>query len=369
LDNHILSSKPSGTDTCIAVSASGEGATTRQKPFDQNAEEGVMRSTRVRMLLENLESRALLTTYVAFDDMPVQVVSDKVGTVNVNVGLWSNDTSAPTAETVTLTTSGVTAVPGVDYTPVQQTITLTPANPRMQVTIPVLSGPASLGTRTLQVSVSPSPGTPQGHSEFIVITHGTDTTPPYVVNSQALTEGGKVVAFSVQFSKPMAIGPVTNLANYAIAAPSSLMEIGALALGGSASFSKNIPLKSAIYDAATDTVYLVPVNKVKPVAFHTPLTRHLGFVVEPPSTFEANLQVLKATPTSTPAIAAAMSNLTDTSGNPIASGDSSVLLPTAGSFAAYPSVAKASPSVLSYLFGTPTHATPKAKPKPTHKAN
>ena len=128
-------------------------------------------------------------------------------------------------------------------------------------------------------------------------------------------------------------------------------------------------MKSAIYDAATDTVYLVPVNKVKPFAFNTPFARQYPFVVESPSTLEEYLQLLKAPPTNAPAIAQGISNLTDTSGNPIATGTgSSDLLSTDGSFAAYPSVAKASPSVLSYLFGTPTHATPKAKPKPTHKA-
>ena len=110
-------------------------------------------------------------------------------------------------------------MPGVDYTPVQQTITLTPDSSMSTVAIPILPGPASLGTRILLVTISPTPGVPQGASELIVITHGTDTTAPYVVKSQALTQAGKVVAFSVQFSKPMAIGPVSNLANYASRRP------------------------------------------------------------------------------------------------------------------------------------------------------
>jgi hypothetical protein len=62
-----LCSKPSATDICKAVGASGEGATTRQEPFNQNAEEGVMRSTRARLVLENLETRSLLTTNVGFN--------------------------------------------------------------------------------------------------------------------------------------------------------------------------------------------------------------------------------------------------------------------------------------------------------------
>jgi len=352
-----LKIKPVGDRQLPGVRAFGEGATTREQPFDLNPKEGVMRSTRARVLLENLENRALLTTYVGFNDDLVQVVSDKVGTVDVNVGLSSNNTSAPTAETVTLTTRGLTAVPGVDYTPVQQTITLTPSNPTKQVAIPILSGPASLGTRTLQVSVPPTPGAPQGQVEYIVIQHGTDTTSPYVVDSQALTEGGKVVAFSVQFSKPMAIGPVTNLANYAIGTPSSPIALAYSLSGGAGALSKTIPLESAIYDAATDTVYLVPVSKVK---------TSRDFFVESPSENEANLQAMNVRPTNNPAIAQPFSNLTDTSGNPIAAGPNGTSNSLCN-FSAEPQLAKASPSVLSYLFGTPTPATPKVKPKPTHK--
>src|SRR5262245_38779239 len=100
----------------------------QEMPSDLDAKEGVMRSTRARFGLEGLESRALLTaTTVGFNDFPVQSVNDKVGTVDVNVGLsGAKRNSAPV--TVTLSTSGGSAVPGVDYTPVQQTITLTPGN-------------------------------------------------------------------------------------------------------------------------------------------------------------------------------------------------------------------------------------------------
>ena len=132
-----------------------------------------MRSTKSKMRLENLESRALLAAYVGFSDPTGQVVSDKVGTVDVDVVLNIDNPSDTAPETVTLTTGGGTAVPGVDYTPVQQTITLTPMSSNLpsamssgtytsQVAIPILPGPASLGTRILQVSLSPTPGAPRG---------------------------------------------------------------------------------------------------------------------------------------------------------------------------------------------------------------
>ena len=306
-----------------------------------------MRSTKSKLRVENLESRALLATYVGFNDAPVQVVSDQVGTVDVNVVLNINDPSDSAPETVTLTTGGGTAVPGVDYTPVQQTITAT--NGPQQVAIPILPGPASLGSRILQVSLSPTPGAPQGQSEYIVITHGTDTTSPSVVKSQALTQGGKVVAFSVQFSKPMAIGPVSNLANYAVAAPDSGVELGTSLEGGFPAFTKNIPLKSVTYDAATDTAYLVPVTPVKPYAF-VPANKvkmyiHgiYPFLIESPSSFEATEPPLPPSQLPAPEVNQGISNLTDTSGNPIADPDGTGGSPSPGTFFSPPQVAKAQP--------------------------
>jgi hypothetical protein len=308
------------------------------------------------MGLENLENRALLTTTAGFEDAVPQVVNDKVGTVDVSVGAWG-DPGDTAPVTVTLTTGGGTAVPGVDYTPVTRTMTLAPSTTSVnatstQVAIPILPGPASLGTRVLQVSISPSPGAPQGQSEYIVITHGTDTNPPYIVNSQALTQGGKVVAFSLQFSKPMAIGPVTNLANYVAVAPKSALQVGATVLGSgnSITYTVNIPLKSATYDTFNNTVYLLPVNPVR-----------LNKVEKLAARVGAEFEV--GSPTS-----ASFSSLADTSGNPIVGGDPAIYsIVNTGSFVQFTRAAKASSSVLTYLFGATAHATPKGNAKPTHK--
>jgi hypothetical protein len=67
-------------------------------------------------------------------------------------------------------------------------------------------------------------------------------------------------------------------------------------------------MKSAIDDASAETVYLVPVNKVKP------FNKHWAFEVEAPYMFEATLQDLKTKPTNTPAIAENISNLSDAFG-------------------------------------------------------
>jgi hypothetical protein len=321
---------------------------------DWIAKEGAMRAKKSRVGLENLESRALLTSSVGFGDFPTTVVSDRVGMVDVHVNMATvvGTESSATPVTLTRTTGGGTAVPGVDYTPVQQTITLTPntssdpmsADPMVTVRVPILPGSPSMGTRVLPVTLSPTPGNPQGQTEYIVITHGGDTTPPTVLNAQALTLGGKVVAFSIQFSKPMDPATVANLANYAAAAPKSALEAGASLMGtsSSVSYSKSIPLKSVVYDATSNTAYLIPVSPTKP---NNRIRRPFEFQVGSPA------------PTT-------FSNLRDTSGNPINSLAVTGLVDTAGSFVQQAMVTKASPTVLAFLhLGGPTPTRHRASHK------
>ena len=324
-----------------------------------------MRSIKARIGLENLETRALLTQTVQFLNSYTQVVNDKVGTVDVEISPGASNPGDPPV-TVTVGTVGGSAVPGVDYTPTTKSITVSSAYQTMHVAIPILPGPASLGTRVLQVSISPASVVQDvvknGASAYIIITHGSDTTDPYIVNSQALTKGSEVVAFSLQFSKPMAIGPVTNLANYAVAVPRSGMEVATALFStfqSDISYSGRIPLKLATYDAATNTVYLIPVSPLKPKPTKAAAKLGIAFQVGVPASNN-------------------FSNLTDASGNPIASDDASInsLFTVAGNFLrnTMPS-AEASPSTLSYLFGTPApasthapaHPAPKVHAKPVHK--
>jgi hypothetical protein len=325
-----------------------------------------MRSIKAGMRLETLESRALLTTTVGFIDRFTQDVSDKVGTVDVSIGFLASDPKGSGPVTVTVSTGGGTAVPGVDYTPVQKTFTLTSSSISgpsptefAQVAIPILRGPASLGTRTLQVSVSPTPGAPQGQSEFIGIHHETDTTNPTVVQSQALTQAGYVVAFSIQFSKPMAIGPVTNLANYAVAAPAAPVDVPLI----STSFSKNISLKSVTYDATNDTAYLVPMTKLKIryVALYGGFGSSVSgefqnyYQIESPAVLAAAMQAKQASSGTPPALNQSLSTLTDTSGNPLSTTGGGGLAGE-GTLFTQPQLARARPTDLAYIFGARTHA-------------
>ena len=87
-------------------------------------------------------------------------------------------------------------------------------------------------------------------------------------------------------------------------------------------------------------------------------SRSLLSTYKPNAKWRYPFQVVSPNPSVTPSV----SDLTDTSGNPIAANDPIYYVADVGRFAASPRVAKASPAVLSYLFGTPTHESAKAKP-------
>ena len=232
---------------------------------------------KAKFKLESLESRALLTATVYFQEATSSItVNDRVGTVDLALSVYSDPNLSVTPPvTVTVGTSGGTAVPGVDYQPVQQTFALTPGSLTLggklptvaHLKIPILPGPASLGTRVLQVSIAPASAAAYGTpNEYVVITHGSDTTSPYIVNSQALTQGGKVVAFALQFSKPMALGPVTNVANYEVVSPKSKMETGDAMMSENREliYTHVIGMKSATYDPTTNTVSVLSFLSLTP---------------------------------------------------------------------------------------------------------
>ena len=338
--------------------------------------------------LEPLETRALLTamSFAAFADLNPAVVSDTIGTCDVTVNLQQYNGSQPVTVTVgtgggtalpagtetirggvavgkvTRATGVGTAVPGVDYTPVQQTVTLTPTNPSITIPIPILPGPASLGTRILPVGISPGLG-PNTEWKYIVITHGTDTTEPYVVSSEGLTVQGKVVAFAVQFNKPMALGPVSDPANFVVGAalPANYDDPGVQFAGigtnghaGLFSYANNVRIRLDIYDSATNTVYLIPVKPVTPTTDPTAVKGHEQFQVASVNEWPDSYNVI--------------SSLSDDSGNPISNEPTGNPNAIAGGFVQNTSITKASPSILAYLFGTATktHAS-KPSRKPSFK--
>jgi len=255
---------------------------------------------------ERLESRQLLSVYF---DSSTYTVSAQAGTVSVTI---DNDLGpSPTPPTqVVVSLGGGTAVPGVDYTPASQTVSFAANQGKRAVQIPVLPGSPSEGTRVLELELSPAAGSPPTSATFVVITHNSDTTPPTVTATKALTKGPYITGLVITFSKDMAAGPVQDVNNYAIDDPRSLRPVkGAEAVIA----TRLIKLKSAVYNPSTHSVTLTTAGKVKKFPFFT--------IMDQWSANELNLVGQKTPPTAAQLLPQ-LGPFTDTTGNPLDSNGS-----------------------------------------------
>ncbi len=159
--------------------------------------------------------------------------------------------------------SGGTAVPGVDYTPGGQTVNFSAGEGTVTVQLQILPGSAAEGTRTVALDLSTAPGAQPFAVAYLDITHNSDTTPPNVVSTKALTKGPDVTGFVITFSKEMAVGPIQDVQNYAIEDPRSIRILPRIQ---STIDTHYLPIKSAVYNSATDSVTLNLAKKTRKYA-------------------------------------------------------------------------------------------------------
>jgi hypothetical protein len=215
---------------------------------------------------ELLEDRRLLSVDFQNTTTAFQVVSDRAGVAAVTLVHSAGPFSAPAPEQVTFTVGGGDAVPGVDYAPVNETVTFAAGETSKTVYVPVFPGSPSLGNRYVQMTLSSAQGSTPGSFAFLEIVHNPDTTPPHVVSTSVRTRGQSVTGFTITFSKDMAPGPVQDVGNYVIVAPTSLRTMVRMKTFIA---PQEIPLASAVYDPGTRTVTLTPAGKVNKSAFFT----------------------------------------------------------------------------------------------------
>ncbi|MBX6315077.1 MAG: hypothetical protein IRY99_19505 [Isosphaeraceae bacterium] len=256
------------------------------------------RSRSARLGLEPLEARELLT--IVLGSNSVQIVSDQVGSITISVDrvLPPGATKFEGKESATVATVGGTAVPGVDYEPVRETITFEGQERHKMVTIPILPDFQNTTGRSILVAIDdapypsnmPDPSGPavvpafvRGTGDFnptvhqndpknaiIHVVHRTDLTPPTVKEAHLITRGNKVTGFVLTFSKDMAPGPVEDVRNYVVREDISTWQPRwARGLprpdftGQNPPPATPVPLKSAEYNPKTRSVTLTPVTPVK----------------------------------------------------------------------------------------------------------
>jgi hypothetical protein len=166
---------------------------------------------------------------------------------------------------VIFSTVNGTAVAGTDFTAVTQRVDFADGQATATVTVPILLGAQDLSYKAFSLNLTGT--TPDGTGTGLVSLTPTPTAPvsflsadvaaPYVASLSTVANTRSILSVVLSFSKALR-GP-GDLSEYALYTRSSEGAGGAARL-------KAVPLRSVSFNAATNTVSVVP---AKPLAFNT----------------------------------------------------------------------------------------------------
>jgi hypothetical protein len=155
------------------------------------------------------------------------------------------------------------AAPRAPFTPISEPVTFPTSATAETVAVPIDSAAPNAGLVPIQLAVTWS--SPRVHStkSTVYLAATNDVIPPSIIGVQRVKGG-----IAITFSKPMAPATVQNIRNYkVIYSPSQnfnpLYLTGVGIVQSIASTSQNIPLRRAVYDAADNTVILIPKQQLQ----------------------------------------------------------------------------------------------------------
>jgi hypothetical protein len=149
------------------------------------------------------------------------------------------------------TTAALSAIPGVDFTPVSGTLTFAPGVMQGTFTLPVLNNGGNPNDATVALSLSaPTGGAVLGSPSTETVT----IAKPLIITSEQVTASGAgITAVTFAFNKPLDPTRARNLANYG----TFIITAGAGGAFGLAA-SGSTPIAAANYDPSNLTVTLIP---------------------------------------------------------------------------------------------------------------
>ncbi len=162
---------------------------------------------------------------------------------------------------VTYTTVAGTAVSGVNYTPTSGTVTFAAGQTSATVDVPVkddgqVDGNFTFSFAITSVNNGASLGSPSS-APVTIVNSDRDLTPPQVLSVEPVVSGNEILAYVVDFNKPLNATAASNPANYGL-------FLSGRDLGTANAF---IPVGAA-YNAANFSVTLVPSQPVVLNAFY-----------------------------------------------------------------------------------------------------
>ena len=157
---------------------------------------------------------------------------------------------------VSYTTAALSAIPGVDFTPVSGTLTFPPGVMQQTFTLPVVTNSANPYDATVSISLSsPTGGAVLGSPSIEIVT----IAKPLIITSEQISASrAGITAVTFSFNKPLDPTQARNLANYG----AFVITAGPGGVFGPAA-SGSTPIGSAIYDPSNLTVTLIPGTALK----------------------------------------------------------------------------------------------------------
>jgi hypothetical protein len=165
---------------------------------------------------------------------------------------------------VQVTTDASSPYVGVNVGAVNQIVTFPSGQLDAVLTVPIIAGapnPGEVDVKLTMTPVDPPPGldiSMQVPVDELRILASDATIPPAIVATNGTPQGLQLI-----FNKPMDPAQASNVKNYAVSSSTthSSSAPGFLAFFSGARLSfvpTPVPLKAAVYDAATNTVTLIP---------------------------------------------------------------------------------------------------------------
>jgi len=218
--------------------------------------------SRIRPACEPLESRALLSRTLpsvsVFVTAQSQVFLQQSGEALITLSRDSYSAqgplsvefrTSPPANPVSVAgkASAVAATAGEHYLPVDEIVTFQPGQTSLTVSVPIVREAANPGVVLVGISAKPLVANGSAVTGEIAIASDPDQLPLAINDARVVREASGASAVTMTFNQPMARATVENLGTYRIERA-----------------GRPVPLKSATYDAATDTVTLVTKSPYNP---------------------------------------------------------------------------------------------------------
>jgi len=242
---------------------------------------------RVHLVAEPLESRSLLsgsasaahTLAAVAIQVPGDYISQRSSSLDVTL---VRTTGAGRGHAGGSLTVDFSAQPGTlaggletntstiaqEFTPVSLSVTFPPGVTTATVVVPINPGAPNPGLVPIVLSVMPQARKGAISKTTVYLASGPAAVPPSILSAHLVTRARSAAAIALTFSKPMSPATVENIHNYTITFTPlqnfTVSDLNGVGLVRTITNQRQtVALRAASYDPSTDTVTLIPKEKLR----------------------------------------------------------------------------------------------------------